>query len=384
MDAFYAAVEIRDNPELRGKQLIIGALPGERGVVSTCSYEARKFGVHSAMPISEAYRLCPNGTYLHPNFHKYEEASMLIHEIWSAYTDVVEYISLDEGFLDVTHSMEIFGGAAKIAHEIKDKIREQTGLTCSVGIGYSLMSAKLASEEKKPDGYFEILTAEALRNLIIDRNVRIIFGVGRQTAAELERIGVNTVRDIYNNRQAVLTLLGNHGKQIVDLADGIDNREVAAQAKSQSLGKEQTFQKDITDFEYLKDALRLMARELGYQIRLKGIYCRTVTLKVTYKGMKRITRSLSGESINSAGDIYNIAASLLDKIENRPVRLVGIALSGFTDTPAKQASLFDDDSSDRRVKKRDAVIMELQRRYGMDSVKTGSELSAEKRLKGGD
>ena len=174
MDAFYAAVEARDNPELQGKPLIIGALPGERGVVSTCSYEARKYGVRSAMPISEAHRLCPNGIYMRPNFHKYEEASGQVHEIWGKYTDLVEYISLDEGFLDVTASMNLFGGAAKIGHEIKEKVKERTGLTCSVGVGYSMMSAKLASEEKKPDGFFEILTPEALKNLILDRNVRII------------------------------------------------------------------------------------------------------------------------------------------------------------------------------------------------------------------
>lgn len=380
MDAFYAAVEMRDNPELRGKPLIIGALPGERGVVSTCSYEARKHGVRSAMPISEARRLCPEGIYMRPSFHKYEEASGQVHEIWDQYTDLVEYISLDEGFLDVTHTMGIFGGAAKIGREIKSRVRDQTGLTCSVGIGYSMMSAKLASEEKKPDGFFEILTPAALKNLIIDRNVRIIYGVGPQTAAELQRIGVHTVRDIYGHRQAVINALGSHGRQIVDLADGIDDREVAAGAKSQSLGKEHTFQQDITDFEYLKDVLRLIARELSYQTRLKGIYCHTVTLKVTYEGMRKITRSKSGRPSNKAGDIYETAASMLDKIEKRPVRLVGITLSGFTDVAAKQLSLFDT-ASDRQAERRDAVIMDLQRRYGMDAVKTGSELVAEKRLK---
>jgi len=209
MDAFYAAVEVRDNPDLRGKPLIVGALPHERGVVSTCSYEARKYGVRSAMPISEAYRLCPDGIYMRPNFHKYEEASEQVHEIWNDYTDVVEYISLDEGFLDVTGSLGIFGGAEKIGHEIKCRVKSRTGLTCSIGIGYSLMSAKLASEEKKPDGYFEILTPEALINLIADRSVRIIYGVGPRTASELRQIGVHTVRDIYNRRQEVINRLGN-------------------------------------------------------------------------------------------------------------------------------------------------------------------------------
>ena len=380
MDAFYAAVEVRDNPELIGKPLIIGALPGERGVVSTCSYEARKFCVRSAMPISEAYRRCPDGIYMRPDFHKYEEASEQVHEIWRDYTDVIEYISLDEGFLDVTGSLGIFGGATKIGHEIKDRVKSKTGLTCSVGIGYSLMSAKLASEEKKPDGFYEILTPEDLINLIINRNVRVIYGVGAQTAAELQKIGVHTVRDIHNNRQAVINRLGNHGRQIIELADGIDNRVVAAPSKSQSLGKEHTFQEDITDFDYLKDVLRLIAKELSFQIRLKEIFSRTVTLKVTYQGFKKITRSKSGDGTNKADEIYNTAASLLDTIEKRPIRLVGISLSGFTNEVIKQMSLFDTGASVRSGKL-DTAMMDLQRRYGMDIVKTGSELISEKRLK---
>ncbi|MCL1809057.1 MAG: DNA polymerase IV [Clostridiales bacterium] len=380
MDAFYAAVEARDNPALQGKPLIIGALPSERGVVSTCSYEARKYGVRSAMSIKEAYKLCPDGIYMHPNFHKYEEASTQIHEIWNKYTDLIEYISLDEGFLDVTGSMLLFGEAANMGREIKSMVKDQTGLTCSVGVGYSMMSAKLASEEKKPDGFFEILTPEALKNLIVDRNVRIVYGVGPQTAEELKRIGVNTVRDIHASRQAVIALLGNHGRQIVELAEGIDHRMVASQAKSQSVGKERTFQQDIVDFDYLRDILRLTARELSYSIRLKGLYCRTVTLKATYKDMKKIARSKSGDATNKASDIFNTAAGLLDKIERRPVRLIGITLSGFDDAPGRQLSLFDSDT-DMKGEKLDALVLNLQQKYGMDIVKSGNELMAEKRVK---
>jgi DNA polymerase-4/DNA polymerase IV (DinB-like DNA polymerase) len=302
-----------------------------------------------------------------------------IHEIWSDYTDIIEYISLDEGFLDVTGTMKLLGGAPKIGYDIKRRVKEQTGLTCSVGIGYSMMSAKLASEEKKPDGFFEILTPVALKALIIDRNVRIIYGVGPQTTAELQQIGIHTVRDIYDNRQSVINRLGNHGRQIVNLADGIDDRIVASQSKSHSFGREQTFQQDITDHNYLKDVLRLIARELSYQTRLKGIYCHTITLKVTYKGFKKITRSKSGEATNRASDIYNTAAAMLDKIEKRPVRLVGITLSGLSNTAATQLSLLTLDT-DRQSEKRDAVVMELQRKYGIDALKTGSELLAEKRL----
>ena len=383
MDAFYAAVEIRDNPALTGKPLVIGALPHERGVVSTCSYEAREFGVRSAMSIKEAHRLCPHGIYMHPNPHKYAEASAQIHEVWSDYTDVVEYISLDEGFMDVTGSMALFGGAAKIGHAIKSRVKSQTGLTCSVGIGYSLMSAKLASEEKKPDGFFEILTPEALKKLIIDRNVRIIYGVGPKTAEVLQSAGIHTVRDILKDEQTVIRLLDNHGRQVIDLANGIDDRVVAAQSKSHSFGKEQTFQQDITDFTYLKDVLRLIARELSFDIRLKQVFCRTVTLKVTYKDMKKITRSKSGDAINKADDIYKTAADLLDKVEKRPIRLVGITLSNFTDTSAKQLS-FLDLGADEHEEKVDAVLMTLQRKYGFDIVKTGSDLISEKRVRQGD
>ena len=341
MDAYYAAVEVRDNPSLAGKPLIIGALPGQRGVVATCSYEARKYGIRSAMPIAEAYRLCPDGVYLRPNMRRYAEVSDVIHEIWTGFTDIVEFISLDEGFLDVSESLERFDDAVKVALEIKKQTKEKTGLTCSVGIGYSLMSAKLASEEKKPDGLFEILNPEALVKLIIDRNVRVIYGVGPQTAAQLQKIGIHTVRDIHENRQAVKNYLGNHGKSIVQLADGIDNRQVAMESKSHSLGREQTFQKDITNVDQLHIELRSQAEELSAMIREKGIYCRTVTLKVTYKGMRKISRSISGELCDSADEIYNIAVSLLDKVEKAPIRLIGITLSGFTTVYRKQLSLFD-------------------------------------------
>ena len=379
MDMFYAAVEIRDNPELAGKPLIIGALPSERGVVSTCSYEARKFGVRSAMSIKDAYRLCPHGIYMHGNMHKYAEASRHIQDIWSDYSDLIEHISLDEGFLDITESLNLFGGAARIGWEIKNRIKETVNLTCSVGIGYSLMSAKLASEEKKPDGYFEIPSPQALKELIIDRNVRIIYGIGAKTAAELARYGIHTVRDIYDNRKSIVSAFGDHGQHMIDLADGIDDRVVAAPSKSESRGKEYTFQKDITDFGYLKDVLRLIAKELSFHIQDSKIYCRTITLKVTFFDMKKITRSKSGEATNRADDIYYTAASLLDKVEKRPIRLVGISLSGFEDELNKQISFFDM-ADDTKTEKLDSAMLKLKLKYGLDIIKTGSELESEKRL----
>ena len=384
MDAFFAAVEVRDNPKLRGKPLIIGALPHERGVVATCSYEARKFGVRSAMSIKDAYRLCPDGIYMHPNPHKYEAASNIVREIWLTYTDLIEFVSIDEGFLDVTGSAAHFGGAEKIAREIKMRTMAETGLTCSVGIGYSKTSAKLASEEKKPDGLFAIPTPEAQKTLIIDRGVRVIYGVGPKTAAELQRADIRTVRDILDNKQLVIQLLGNHGRQIIDLCEGIDDRRVIPyyETESKSVSRERTFQKDITDFEYLKDALRLIAKELSLKVRFDGIYARTVTLKVKYGDMKLITRSKSGDAVQEAREIYTIAAEMLDTVQRRPVRLVGIGLSGFTDSEFKQLSIEDMDAlhDEERRRALGGTLLELQRKYGGGVIKTGDELLAEKRL----
>lgn len=385
MDAFYAAVEVRDNPELAGRPLIIGALPHERGVVATCSYEARRFGVRSAMSIKEAYRRCPQGIYMHPTMAKYKAASEEIHEIWGTYTDLVEYISLDEGYLDVTGSAQRFGGARRVAEAIKARTRDELGLTCSVGIGYSMASAKLASEEKKPDGLFEIPDAAAFVGLILDRDVRALHGVGVKTAEKLALAGIYTVRDLREKRERAIRILGRHGRQIADLADGLDHRTVTPwyEAEAKSVGREHTFQQDVTDFTYLKDVLVLLARDLSTRLRFSGLFCHTVTLKVTYGNMQGITRSRSGEAVNQAEEIYKAAAALLDGIERRPVRLIGITLGNLSDTGVWQLTL-EDLGNTRSRERREALeggLLALQRRFGADIIKTGLELEAEQRLK---
>lgn len=380
MDAFFAAIEIRDNSDLAGKPLIIGALPHERGVVSTCSYEARKYGVHSAMSIKEAYRRCPRGIYMHPNGEKYWTASQRVHSIWADYTDIVEYVSLDEGYLDVTGTTLLHGDPRQIGFEIKRRVVEEIGITCSVGVGYTMMSAKLASEEMKPDGFFEIRNSEALKKLIIDRDVRTIMGVGVKTAEVLHQAGLKTVRDLYQNRKLVTLLLQNHGKQILELADGIDHRAVTPYMEPKSIGKEHTFQEDIRDFSYLKDTLLLIAKDLSFEIHEKGLYAATVTLKITYANMKQITRSKTGDFINRGSEIYQIAASLLQTIDKHPVRLVGISLSSLSKTGARQISLLDMHNYEQE-EKIDDVTFQLQQKFEKGAVKTANELSAEKRQK---
>ena len=393
MDAFYAAVEVRDNPDLLGKPVIIGAMPGERGVVSTCNYKAREQGVRSAMPIAQAYKLCPHGHYMYPNSKKYKAVSEQVHKIWADYTDVIEYISLDEGFLDVTGSVMLFGSPQNIAREIKERTWKELGLTCSIGLGYSMSAAKIASEEMKPNGYFEILTPTALRELISPRSVRTVYTVGAKTAQRLERLGIRKVSDIFKHMDRIANVMGNQGTAIIDLARGIDNRAVGTRTRGQSIGTEQTFQTDITDEDYLKDVLRLIARKLSYDIQVKGLYARTITLKVTYPGMRSITRAKSGDVTNLAIDIYNAAESLFDKIEKSPIRLIGITLSNLTKDktegkPANiQLSLFESAKIDKPARdksKLNDVLFKLQQEYGQDILKSGSELAAELKVKGED
>ena len=341
MDAFFASVEMRDNPSLRGKPLIIGSLPGERGVVATCSYEARKYGVYSSMNIKEAYRLCPHGIYMHPDIEKYKTVSAQLHEIWNTYCTAAETIALDEAYLDVTEKARDPEGARRIAHFIKQRTRDEVGLTCSVGVAYSKTAAKTASEEKKPDGYFEILTPQDFVNLIIDRDVRVLYTVGEKTAQKLYAAGIRTVRDLRNNNETSVRLLGKQGRWLAMLADGIDNRKVTPFRPEdvKSISREVTFQEDVSDFELLKDVMILLAIGVERRAKRHGLRGNGVTLKVTYSDMRSITRSHMAPGCDSAAAIYRESVRLLDKVEKRPVRLIGVGIYRFSDQSDTQLTL---------------------------------------------
>ena len=381
MDAFYSSVEARDNPALRNKPLIIGSLPTERGVVATCSYEARKFGVRSAMNIKDAYRLCPQGIFMHPNYEKYKTVSEQLHQIWASYTEKVEYLSLDEGYLDLTEPLsslptreERVAVARQIAQDIKNRTHFEIGLTCSVGLGYSMASAKLASEEKKPDGYFEILTPEDFINLILDRDAGVLYGVGKQTAAKLKAAGINTVRDIQNNREKVLSLLGvKIGTYIADLSIGIDERAVTPydETYAKSIAREVTFQHDTNNFMFLKDVLMLLAVSLEARLQRIGFYTRTVTLKLTFHDMKSITRSECGENTNLAYEIFMKAFKQFKqfKLDNGmtkiPIRLIGISLQNLSFSCNHQLTFSDVyGNRERQMKTRwQNALSNLERKY---------------------
>lgn len=370
MDAFFASVEVRDNPALRGKPLIIGSLPRERGVVATCSYEARKYGVHSAMNIKEAYRLCPHGIYMHPNIDKYRAVSAQLREIWGAYCSVAETIALDEAYLDVTAQAGNLEGARQIAKVIKQRTKEELGLTCSVGVAYSKTAAKTASEEKKPDGYFEIPTAQDFVNLIIDRDVRVIYTVGERTARKLNAEGIRTVRDVRENSEMVIRLLGKQGQWITRLALGIDERKVTPcrPQDAKSISREVTFQEDVRSFELLKDVLVLLALCVERRIRRHELHGDGVTLKLTYADMKGISRSRSPAECDSAASIYREAVRLLEKVEKRPVRLIGVGVYHLSAGEKRQLVMENllSEAVDGRGSEMKKLLDALQKRYGLD------------------
>lgn len=370
MDAFFASVEIRDNPFLRHKPLIIGALPGERGVVATCSYEARRYGVHSAMNIKEAFRLCPNGIFMHPNIDKYKAVSQQINSIWDTYATVSQRISLDEAYLDVGEQAGNWAGARRIGHLIKKRILEEVELTCSVGVAYSKTAAKMASEERKPDGYFEIPTPEAFVSLLIDRDVSVLYTVGAQTAKKLHDAGIHTVRDIQQRREDVVRMLGKHGQWLTQVAFGIDERKVVPYRPqdAKSIGREVTFQQDVDCRPLLLDVLLLLAccvehRAERYNLRGKG-----VTLKLTYPDMKGVSRSRSLPiATSSAVTVYREAAAMLDDVLRSPVRLIGVSLYNVSDRETGQM-VFRDFFEDAAAleTERTRLLGALQTRYGLD------------------
>ncbi|MBR4697556.1 MAG: DNA polymerase IV [Candidatus Methanomethylophilaceae archaeon] len=370
MDAFYASVEARDNPGLRGKPLIIGSMPYERGVVATCSYEARKFGVHSAMNIKEAYRLCPDGIYMHPNFVKYKEVSEKLHEIWNSYATASETIALDEAFLDVTETAGSFDRAREMALEIKKRTRDELGLSCSVGLAYSKSAAKTASEEKKPDGYFEILTPQDFVDLVIDRDVRVLFTVGARTADKLYGAGINTVSDLLSREDEVVGLLGRQGKMLIQLARGIDDRKVVPYRPedAKSVSREITFQEDVHDYKLLEDVLLLMSMSVIERARRHHLRGSGVVLKLTYSNMKSITRSRVTNHCDDALSIQKEAVDMLYSLKKHGVRLIGVGIYNLSNSRTKQLTLDDAISIFRKDgdEDLDKALAEMSGRYGID------------------
>ncbi|MEW8044567.1 MAG: DNA polymerase IV [Candidatus Sedimenticola endophacoides] len=301
MDAFFAAVEQRDHPEYRGRPLVVGARPGGRGVVSTCSYEARRYGIRSAMPISEACRRCPDAIYLRPDMARYTEASRRVMAVLDEVSPLVEQVSVDEAYLDISGLERLFGSPARIGRLTKRKVFEAVGLTCSVGIGPNRLIAKLASDYRKPDG-ITLVAPDAVQAFLDPMPVANLRGVGPATLGLLQRLGIRTVAQL---RALPLELLQAHlgergGSHLHAQARGRGSDRIEAAGQRQSVSKETTFGQDVTDIQVLKNCLRQLASDVGHTLRREGLWGRVATFKVRLPGFETHTRQrLLGEAVDS-------------------------------------------------------------------------------------
>jgi DNA polymerase-4 len=331
MDAFYASVEQRDNRELRGKPVAVGG-SRERGVVAAASYEARQFGVHSAMPSITAKRKCPDLIFVKPRFDAYKEISLQIREIFAAYTPVIEPLSLDEAYLDVTENLKGIVSATQIAEEIRARIRAETELTASAGVSYNKFLAKLASDHRKPDGLF-VITPKMGPEFVGTLPVRKFHGVGPATARKMERFGIKTGLDL---RAQTLDFLQQHfgkaGPYYYWVSRGVDERPVRADRTRKSVGAENTFPADLFTYEAARDALREIVDKVWEYCEGSGTRGRTVTLKVKFANFRQITRSRTGQmQIRTRSELEQLGNALLEPLfpVARGVRLLGISLSSL-------------------------------------------------------
>ncbi len=350
MDAFYASVEQRDDPSLKGKPVIVG-WAGERSVVCAASYEARKFGVHSAMPASRAKRLCPDGIWRHPDFDRYREVSRQIREIFERHTPLVEPLSLDEAYLDVTHELTGIPTATETAEVIRREIRIETHLTASAGVAPNKFLAKIASDWRKPDGCF-VIKPHQVQRFLIPLPVRKIPGVGKATEAVLTDMGIATVGDLLQFEQDELTTrFGKWGVRLWELARGIDESPVEPSRKRKSWSSENTFREDVTRAE-AAEWIRGESEKLWEALEKREMRGRTVTVKLRTPDFKTATRQLSPPEIPASGeDIARIAIALLDRFDfpaDAKYRLVGVGLSNF----------LDDEDEDGEVDREEKTLFE--------------------------
>lgn len=332
MDAFYASVEQRDFPEYRGKPVIVGGSPEGRGVVAAASYEVRKFGVHSAMPAARAIRLCPQAIFVKPRFEVYREVSEQIREIFFQFTDLVEPLSLDEAYLDVTENHINLPSATLISKEIRQQIKEKTRLTASAGVAFNKFLAKVASDINKPDG-IAVITPDKADAFLESLPIGKFHGIGSATEKKMKSLGIYTGKELKEwDEIDLVERFGKTGRYYYRIVRGKDNREVKAHRIRKSIGKERTFSEDVEELSWIHNFLEELAEKISKSMKKKKMAGKTVTLKVRYDDFETLTRSTSfSHYINKGEDIAETAKSLLEQTEvgKRKVRLLGITLSNL-------------------------------------------------------
>lgn len=374
MDAFYASVEQLDNPCLVGKAVIVGGDSKQRGVVSTASYEARKFGVHSAMPTSQAIRLCPNAILLPVRMKRYAELSQQIHAIFQNFTPEIEPISLDEAFLDVTGSLQLFGSTEKMGRDIKHQIKEQLGLVASVGIAPNKFLAKLASDLDKPDG-FVIITEKNKQQILDPLPVSRIWGVGKVTEKTLKFRGIKTIKQLREATPEVLqSIFGDQTPHMLRLAQGIDNREVESSREAKSISSEQTFAVDITDKDILLGVLLNQVEDVAQRLRTNNFETRTITLKLRYDDFRTVTRSTTFDCpTNTTKTLWQQARKVFLKWHKKsagPLRLLGFGASALQKAGTGQQMLFAEPEQQKQ-ERLDKAFDDIRGKFGHDALRRG-------------
>lgn len=375
MDAFYASVEAHDDPSLAGKPLLVGGAGG-RGVVAAASYEARRFGVHSAMPMKEALRRCPHALCVRPRMARYKEVSRQVFEVFAGFTDLVEGLSLDEAFLDVTASRGLFGGPAEIGREIKKRIRQQTGLTASVGVSHNKLLAKLASGMDKPDG-LTVIAPQDVEGVLDPLPVGRLHGIGQKSAARLEQQGLFTLGQLRRAPQSVLwPLFRNETRRIRERAAGIDDRPVVAEAVEKQISSEETFEADIRDHQRLLAELARLADRTAGRLRARRLQAGQVSIKVRRRDFTTYTRQHSfSPATQETRLIAGVAAGLLRGwFEEQPrvaVRLLGVGVSKLS--AAQQLDLFTA-KENAAAGRLDETVDRIRERFGGRAVRRGSSL----------
>ncbi|HYF49598.1 MAG TPA: DNA polymerase IV [Planctomycetota bacterium] len=388
LDQFYAAVEVLDFPELKGQPVIVGGSPDSRGVVCTASYEARAFGVRSAMASATASRLCPQAIWRPPRMDRYAEKSREVRAVFDRYTDQIEPLSLDEAFLDLTGSIKLFGPADEIAQRIKREIRAETGLVASAGLAENKFLAKVASDLKKPDGFVVVPPGqENAERFLAPLPVNRLWGVGPKSAEVLQKLGFHTVGDIARADVVFLTarLGAIQAEHLYALAHGIDHRPVETGDRPKSIGKENSFARDLYDLDAMERELLACAEDIAQRLRSRALRCGGVTLKIRLSDLTRHTRAeLLHEPTDVTEPIFQAAARMLRTrfdFKGQGARLLGIAATHLLSPDEITASLFPDESAERRRRVANAVDR-LRDRFGEETITRGRLLEARERTTG--
>ena len=375
MDAFYASVEQLDNPDLKGRCVIVGGT-SNRGVVSAANYEARKHGVHSAMPIFQAKQLCPQGVFVPPHMSRYKTVSRSIMVILKTFSPLVEIVSIDEAYLDITGSSRVMGTSREIAGTIKNTIHQETGLTCSVGVAPVRFLAKIASDLDKPDGLTIIYPAE-VPAFIDSLAIQKVPGIGKKSASVLHGIGIQNLGDVrHYPREMLEKRLGKWGHRLIDLSKGIDPTPISPETEHKSVSSEQTLAKNSMDTRHLKQILLKQSQRVSKQLRKLGVRAKVVTLKLKHDDFKQVTRRITMQTpTQSTETIFREAAGLLDQYQlAQKVRLVGVGASGFIDiSEPVQLSIFDTEPThNRNWEKIDKTLDHISRKFGKKLVERAS------------